>query len=250
MMIRSALSGLAALAALPAVASAQDSPVSLEAETQVLSTHVNRGVRQYVNPTDPSSQTGVKLGLEAGPGTISIGAWNATALAHFDDQDAAALEFAATGGYSVAVEEILTVGLEYVAHLYPLHDPVDPAHELVATAAVDTWFQPRVLVAVEFVRIGAVYASAGIGHDLTLVEDVLTVGARLSFGVAAEDGAPFHIHDVVLATDGRWTFAEQVYLHGTVSGNYDAVPTSVQGRTRSVGSRFTLVAGLGIGVEL
>jgi uncharacterized protein (TIGR02001 family) len=203
------------------------------AETSLATTYVFRGVPQYLEKTDPSSQTSVGLTLsDLGPGALSVGVWNATVLSDYDAQPVTKLELDATAGYTMPITKEISASLGYIGYFYPEADPVDGAHEI---AAAVSWANPIVTptlgVFAEVVRLDGVYASLGLARDI--VRGAFTISPGASVAVSKYDAVDFGLNDVGARLGGKWTAASGVYAGAAANYAYNGVVGGLETGERS-----------------
>lgn len=193
--------------------SSETTSVHYSAETSLASTYVFRGVPQYLSKTDPSSQTSLSLTLDSvGPGAISVGLWNATALDDFGSHGGTQLEFDVTAGYSMPLSEKLTGSLGYIGYFYPEGDPVDGAHEIAAVFSYATDIvTPSVGVFAEFVRLDGAYVSLAASRDFAL-PGAITVTPGASLGLSRYSGIDAGLNDIDVMVAARRDLPGGLYL--------------------------------------
>ena len=207
--------------------------VHVLAETSVATTYVFRGVPQYLEKTDPSSQTSLGVTLaDLGPGALSVGLWNATVLSDYDAQPATKLELDVTAGYTVPVTEKVSASLGYICYYYPEADPVDGAHEIAATV---TWANPIATptlgVFAEVVRLDGVYASLGLARDIVI--DAFTISPGAAVAVSKYDAVDFGLNDVGARLAGKWTAPSGLYAGAAANYAYNGVVDGLDTGERS-----------------
>jgi hypothetical protein len=222
-------------------------------EMGVASTYVFRGAPVYVDRYDPSSQLTASVTLDKlGPGSLTLTAWNATALARFEGQPGTAVEIDLSATYTLQLTKAVSVGLGYLVMTYPKRlegTPVDGGHEISATVAYDNkYVTPRFTVNGEVVRMQGVYASLAGSHAFELGPVTLTPQASL--GVAGYRKLPFQANDATASLSAQWAFSGVSYvaLRGAVSyllGRSSALPED----ERSPSGRTIPVAMLAVGVQ-
>ncbi|HET9622101.1 MAG TPA: TorF family putative porin [Kofleriaceae bacterium] len=220
------LSVCAALAIVLSPLTSFADDLSYQFETSVASSYVYRGIVQYAERDVPSSQSTAAVTLDhVAGGTVSIVAWNATAMSDYGRQPGNALEFDLSAGYTRRVgDTAITAG--YMAYLFPDHmagTPIDAAHELSLVVAHDTpYVTPFAGVYGEFVRQQGAYLTAGAGHDFKL--GAFTVTPTASVGAAAyrkylgsEQSASPHLNDVTAACAGKLDLGHGMYALARLS---------------------------------
>jgi hypothetical protein len=188
---------------------------------------VFRGAPQYLDKTDFSSMTTLGLTLDRlGPGALSIGAWNATAMTDRSAQPATRTEIDLTATYAFPVGSLLSGAAGYILYLYPeAEDPshVDGAHELWASLAVnDLPVTPALAVYAELVRLKGVYAQASLSRTIELGGDLaLSPWAGVAF--AGYEGIDFALNDITVTLPLRWTHESGFYAAASVSYAYNGL---------------------------
>lgn len=226
----------AAVAQEPAAADVESKPamsVHYLAETSVASTYVFRGVPQYLEKTDPSSQTSVGLTLaDLGPGALSVGLWNATVLSDYDAQPATKLELDTTLAYTMPITEEVSASLGYIGYFYPEADPVDGAHEIAAAVSwANPIATPTLGVFAEVVRLDGVYASLGLARDIVIGAWTISPGA--SVAISQYDAVDLGLNDVGARLGGKWTGASGLYAGAAASYAYNGVVDGLDAGERS-----------------
>ena len=226
----------AAVAQEPTSADVESKPamsVHYLAETSVASTYVFRGVPQYLEKTDPSSQTSAGLTLaDLGPGALSFGLWNATVLSDYDAQPATKLELDVTAAYTMTVAKDVSASLGYIGYYYPEADPVDGAHEIAATVSwANPIATPTLGVFAEVVRLDGVYASLGLARDIVI--DAFTISPGASVAVSKYDAVDFGLNDVGARLGGKWTAASGLYAGAAANYAYNGVVDGLDTGERS-----------------
>jgi hypothetical protein len=198
-------------------------------ESGVASSSIFRGRPMYASRFDASNQTTAALSLaQLGPGTLTLTAWNATALMNFEKQPGTALEVDLTAAYTFELPASFEASLGYLVYLFPkaaADQHVDGAHEVFATLQWNNpIITPKVSVFGEVVRQMGVYASLAGTHSFEL--GPVTIAPSASLGFAAYRDVPAQINDLTASVAGQWTFYGPGYvaLRGAVS--YLAGPTS------------------------
>jgi uncharacterized protein (TIGR02001 family) len=192
-------------------------------ETSIATTYVFRGAPQYLDKTDPSSQTTIGLTIDnLGPGSLGLGVWNATALTSYGEQPTTKLEIDIAAAYALPVTERLSASVGYIGYLYPENDPVDAAHELTAALSFASGLvTPTLAVFAEVVRLKGVYAMLGLTRDFELAAFTLSAGA--SVAISGYEGQDLGLHDVGARLAGKWSGPSGLYVGASVSHSYDGV---------------------------
>lgn len=225
-----------AIALLASTTPAAADDVSYQLETLVASSYVVRGMVQYSTRKVPCSQNTAALTFDhLGDGTLTLLAWNATALSDYSSQPGNALEFDLAASYTIHRDALaLTAG--YMAFLYPDHmdgTPVDAAHEVSAVAAYTTpYITPIAGAYVELVRQQGAYVMAGATHDFKLGDWTLTPtasigGAAYRHYLGGDQSASPHINDVTAVVAGRYDIASGVYATAKVSYSLRGTPSEL-----------------------
>jgi hypothetical protein len=190
-------------------------------------------VPQYLEKTDPSSQTSAGLTLaDLGPGALSIGLWNATVLSDYDAQPATKLELDVTAGYTMPVTKDVSASLGYIGSYYPEADPVDGAHEIAATVSwANPIATPTLGVFAEVVRLDGVYASLGLARDIVI--DAFTISPGASVAVSKYDAVDLGLNDVGARLGGKWTAASGLYAGAAANVAYNGVADGLDAGERS-----------------
>jgi uncharacterized protein Gcw-chp len=210
--------------------------ISYQLETSVASNYVYRGIVQYSTHTAPSSQNTAAVTFDhVGDGTLTLVAWNATALSDYGNQPGNSLEFDFSAGYTIHRGALaLTAG--YMAYLYPNHmagTPMDGAHEVSAVASYETpYVTPIAGAYVEFVRQGGAYLMFGATHDFklgdwTLAPTASIGGAAYRHYLGGDQSASPHINDVTAAVAGKYDIARGVYAIAKVSYSLRGTPSDL-----------------------
>lgn len=233
--------------------------VGYQLEASVASNYVYRGIVQYSSRSAPSSQNTVAIVVDGvASGTVTVTAWNATALADYGDQPGNALEFDLSAAYATHRGAFgITAG--YMAYLYPSHmagTPVDGAHELFGVVTRDhPWITPMVGAYFEFARQQGVYLAIGGSHDikagaLTISPSVSVGGASYRKYLGGDQRAAPHINDVTVAAAGKYEFARGVYATLKVSYALRGTPSDLAPMMDSWGftGRSSLFGVLAVGV--
>jgi hypothetical protein len=200
-----------------------------QVESGVASSSIFRGRPVYASRVDASSQTTAAVSLSRlGPGTLTVTAWNATALKDFDKQPGTALEFDLTAAYAVELPASLEASFGYWVYLFPratAGQHVDGAHEVFATLQWNNRFvTPKLSVYGEVVRQLGVYASLAATHNFEL--GPLTLAPTASLGFAVYRDVPAQINDVTAQLSAQWTFAAPGYLALRGAFSYLGGPTA------------------------
>jgi uncharacterized protein (TIGR02001 family) len=206
-------------------------------ETSLASTYVFRGAPQYLEKSDPSSQTTLALTIdELGPGSLALGLWNATALTGYGDQPGTKLELDLTATYTIALTDRLAASVGYLVYLYPESDPVDGSHELSAALSfASELVTPTLAVVAKLVRLRGVYAMLGLSRDVAM--GAFTISPGVSVGLSGYEGQDFGLNDVSACVLGKWEGQSGLYAGASVNYAYDGVPDE-----GSLGERSTLWA--------
>ncbi len=193
-------------------------------ETGVATTYVFRGIPQYLEKTDPSSQTTLTLTFQdLGPGALSVGVWNATSIASYGSQPATKLELDLTAGYTMNLTDSLSAGVGYIGYFYPEADPVDGAHEIYGTLTLaNDLVTPTLGVFAELVRLEGVYAILGLARTFTVGKLAIVPG--VSAAVSGYEGQDFGLNDLGARVLGSWTASSGFYAGASVNYSYNAVP--------------------------
>jgi hypothetical protein len=192
-------------------------------ETGVATTYVFRGVPQYLDKTDPSSMTTLNLTFgHLGPGALSLGVWNATAIAKYGDQPGTKLEFDLTATYTVPLGKLFTGAAGYIAYVYPEAEQVDGAHEFWASLSVnDLPITPTLAVYAEVVRLKGAYTLLSLSRTFEL--GAFTVSPMAGVGLSGYKGVSFGLNDITALVTGRWNHSSGFYAAGTVAYSYNGL---------------------------
>lgn len=211
-------------------------------ETGVATTYVFRGVPQYLDKTDPSSMTTLSFTLgHLGPGALSLGVWNATAIKSFGDQPGTKLEFDLTATYTVPLGQMFTGAAGYIAYVYPEADVVDGAHEFWASISVnDLPITPTLAVYAEVVRLKGAYTLLSLTRTFEL--GAFTVTPLAGIGLSGYEGVSFGLNDVTTSVTGRWNHSSGFYVAATAAYSYNGLLDEGSFGDKSTGYAL-LVAG-------
>lgn len=227
-----------------ATGEARADEISSTFETSVSSTYVFRGIPQYNDRTDPSSQTSISAALAGwGPGELSFGVWNATALGGYGGQPDTRLEFDVFAAYSMQLSERIAISAGYTAYLYPGADPVDAAHEVAIGAELSGPVTAFAQVHAEFVRMKGAYFTAGAYREFALA-DAVSLTPQASVGAASYDEAGSSLNDITASANLLWTINPRTYTSALISGSYQG---DAEG---SFADRSVVWASVAFGVNL
>jgi hypothetical protein len=232
---------IACVATLATAAHAEDVTYQYQLETSVASSYVYRGIVQYATHGVPSSQNTAALTVDhlgsgtLGGGTLTLLAWNATAMSSYADQPGNALELDVSAAYTVHHgDTAITAG--YTAFLFPDHmagTPIDGAHELSLVVAHETaHITPFAGVYGEFVRQQGAYVTAGATHDykwgpftLSPIASIGAAGYRKYLG--SDVSASPHLNDVTAACAGKLELGQGVYALAKLSYSVRLTPSDL-----------------------
>lgn len=194
---------------------------SWQVESGAASTYVFRGRPQYATRRDASAQSLATMTWnQAGPGALSVGAWNAMALGHAHAAAGAASEVDLSAMYALTLREKWSVGVGYTAYVYPnatRKQYVDGAHELAATLTYNGVVSPFVGVYPEPVRMKGAYATAGLSKKITIAE-VYSITPLVAVAAAGYQGTAAHFHELSGSLVATRTFTNGLYV--SARGNW------------------------------
>lgn len=203
-----------------------------QVEMGVASSSIARGRPVYLSRYDPSSQATGAVSIDRlGPGTLTLSAWNATAISRFEEQPGTAVQVDLSAAYTFRLGESTEVGIGYLVSIFPKvedGDSMDQAHEILASLAYESkWVTPKLSIAADPIRQKGFYASLAGSRAFEL--GPVTLSPQISLGVAAYSEVPLQVNDATASLSAQWGFGGPGYvaLRGAVSylcGPSDSMP--------------------------
>lgn len=250
---------LAAVITMLGASAARADDVGFQVETSVASSYIYRGIVQYSTRRAPSSQSTAAVRLDhLGPGSLTLTAWNATALADFSQQPGNAVELDLSATYTGA-DGPLAYSAGYAAYLYPNHAdgaPLDGAHELFGTVAyTNDYIVPTAGIYLEPIRQQGVYVMVAGTHDFhaggwTLSPTISLGAATYRKYLGGDQSAGPHLNDATAALAARYGFAGGVYAVARVSYALRGTPSELvpMAMDWSFDGRSSIFGALAVGV--
>lgn len=200
-----------------------------QVETGIATTSVSRGRPVYLGRYEASSQSTAAITLDRlGPGSLTLSAWNATALSRFGEQPGTAIQVDLSATYTLKLGKSVEAGVGYLVSLFPrkgADQPLDGLHEISASLTWDNaLITPKLTVVGEVLRLKGVYASLSGAHVFEL--GPLSLTPLVSLGVAGYEETPLQLNDATLTMAARWVVNGPVYLELRGAFTYLCGPSS------------------------
>ena len=195
-------------------------------ETGVASTFVGRGMNQYQSKVNPSSMSALFLTLDhVGPGSVTLGTYNETAITNYSAQKGVGLQFDPIGFYAIRAGKYFKGTAGYMMHINPELAPAKPAdgmHEFVATAALENLFvRPAVEAYVEYLRMHGAYANVNVSKSINLGETSgVSITPAVIAGMHGYDGVPLALREVTGAVATKWKFSQSGPFYAVLRASY------------------------------